>query len=343
MLIFNRYDVMKRYTCFILDNYVPYDTFENVYFDPTGVYETIDAQRSRIENSVLKRQRFQRAPQYSTCREVDKNTIVEVVDEVFLLNHYNSAHYGHFLTETLARFYSILVDKHLPCNNVSVSIPTHEKTDPSVYNTDHLKSLIPDAKITVNLDKRYFAKKLILPRPTLHLMSGIYKEHLDTLRAYGNMYKRTGASRKGKRVYFSKTKWRPDEWVYRRFEGEHIIENELRDMGWEIVYPELLPLGEQIRILETADVVAGCLGSNLHTLMMCEKYPRAVVYLTGSVFSTERTHALQDTVINEYDDYYFNCFSDMTTPRQRSRGSIAVKLKFQKSKIDKLKKFLKEL
>jgi capsular polysaccharide biosynthesis protein len=49
--------------------------------------------------------------------------------------------------------------------------------------------------------------------------------------------------------------------------GEDQLEGELRRRGWRVVYPETLPLIEQLRLLAEARIIAGCVGSAMHLLM----------------------------------------------------------------------------
>jgi capsular polysaccharide biosynthesis protein len=63
-----------------------------------------------------------------------------------------------------------------------------------------------------------------------------------------------------------------------RVEPEHEIEAVLASRGWTIIRPEDLPVAEQIDLFATAAVVAGCIGSAFHAVLLCAE-PRAMLIM----------------------------------------------------------------
>lgn len=305
--------------CFEFANYEKsYDTFEDVYFDNDGIYSSEHRERKIYDRSRVRRANF--APHssyYEKSMQITNSS--EVFDEVFIINYFHGTHWGHFLTETLARFYSIIVEKDLPCPLVMINVPFNKHKDISA-NTENLRYrlLLPfvkkinrDARIRINFNKRFYAKKLYLPRPTMYNMFGMYPEHIQTVREFAAPKRKPHNGRKYKKVYVTRTNWAKIKWNYRTYEGERYIEEELKTLGWTILKPEDLHIGSQINVIENSEIIAGCLGSFFHNYMMCDKFPKLSVYLTSSPRLIEPTQYVQDKVMGCYDSMYYNCFDDV--------------------------------
>jgi capsular polysaccharide biosynthesis protein len=78
----------------------------------------------------------------------------------------------------------------------------------------------------------------------------------------------------GRRVYLSRSRLR---WDKRRAVNETELEALLAQHGFEIVYPEQIPLADQVRLMRQADVVAGCGGSAMHMVCFARPGTRALV------------------------------------------------------------------
>ena len=66
----------------------------------------------------------------------------------------------------------------------------------------------------------------------------------------------------------------------RRIEREAELDQLLLDRGWSVMYPEQLPVNEQLRQLRQAQVIAGPLGSAFHLLFAFGALPRGPLLLT---------------------------------------------------------------
>lgn len=99
----------------------------------------------------------------------------------------------------------------------------------------------------------------------------------------------------GRRIYLSRAKLGSSK---RRAGNETELEALLVQHGFQIVYPEMLPLAEQIKMMRHADVVAGCGGSAMHMLCFARPGTRALVLDVRAVnnqFAIEQVRGVRAT------------------------------------------------
>jgi len=99
----------------------------------------------------------------------------------------------------------------------------------------------------------------------------------------------------GRRVYLSRAKLRSNK---RRAVNETELQAYLVEQGFQIVYPEQLPLVEQIRLIRNADVVSGCGGSAMHMLSFARPGTRALVLDSRAInnqFAIEQVRGIRAT------------------------------------------------
>ena len=154
------------------------------------------------------------------------------------------AHFGHFIWESLARLDTILKCKDYPVLFIS--------PNDRIFNTQRLffKTLGIRSEIVV-IRKPARIENIIYGEPQSSLYPASMSDSL--LAAMG--IKRFNALSERK-VWFSRSKLK-----YGKILNEEEIEAKLRSLGFEIVYPEKLPLLEQIRLIATSRIVSGFTGS----------------------------------------------------------------------------------
>ena len=81
----------------------------------------------------------------------------------------------------------------------------------------------------------------------------------------------------GGRVWLSRRAL-PDRFT--RFEGEAEVEAILTARGWTILHPETLPVTEQAAVFAMEDVVAGCIGSAFHALLLSATVRARLILVT---------------------------------------------------------------
>lgn len=267
--------------------------FEDAIITANGCY---DSNGNIIEVSKHKRGR-QTSPgsfpiqNYSSTTECNPD---KTIDEAYFINYANVGHWGHFLTETIARV------NHLDGDSMNVI---------SVGNLGAIPKIYPQHNYS------YFTtpircKKLILPIPTMVNCYSVFPEHIDSCRKLGDYYGRGEIGYD--KVYLSRTKLsRGNRWT----EGEPELERLLKDAGWNIIHMQEHSAKEQIGILENSRIISGCIGSAFHNLMMTRKNPEKVVYLTCNEFDTNPNYALHDSILGN-SSVYLDC-QNVSNPSAR--------------------------
>jgi hypothetical protein len=92
-------------------------------------------------------------------------------------------------------------------------------------------------------------------------------------------------SSSSEKVYLSRSRLPPE---LRRLQGEQGLEQRLLARGWRIIHPELLPVGDQLRTLAGARVIAGEVGSAFHLLMVFGRQMAAKTIITLGVHGVMR-------------------------------------------------------
>ena len=217
-------------------------------------------------------------------------------------------HFGHMITETAGNVWPLLWDSFLDQfpDGLTVLVPAEHRQE-----IGFLERLVGRSGVsfvsTCSLPKPILLDRVFVPRPSMVDRGMISVAHPEVMRRFLACYRRCmslegltcsvaslasnsschgwmngllsseGSSSLGK-VYVSRSML-PEN--YRHLEGEKELEKLLLDCGWSVCYPEKLSLGQQLEVLSSARVLAGCTGSAFHLLMACG-VPRvvAVVLIT---------------------------------------------------------------
>ena len=258
--------------------------YEDATITPFGCY---DADGMLIDMSRHKRGRQTSPGAFPVTSAPDTiSPPTEFVDdEVYYINYANSGHWGHFLTETLARV------NHLDAPSLNVFVSGDLGVVKKMYPQHNYVSFSSIVRV----------KKLLLPVPTMVNCYSVFPEHIDTCRRLGDYFGRE--NNKYGKVYLSRTKLtRSNRWT----QGEPELEKMLESAGWTIIHMQDHSVREQLGILENSDVIAGCIGSAFHNLMMTRKNPGNVIYLTCNEFDTNPNYALHDVILGN-ETVYLDC------------------------------------
>lgn len=179
-------------------------------------------------------------------------------------------HYGHFITATLARCW-------YPFLNISdrTRFVIHSEADiEAIFSYSYAATCFArlgiNRKNLVRFTRPTCIAHLICPEPAFeeqHFYRGIFRHVCQSI---GIPFNR--GDRSYQPVYLSKQKLPAGV-------GKIVNEDELvahlQGLGFLIVYPEMLPLSEQIALFNRHDYVVGS-GSALHTSIFCSNVPRMV-------------------------------------------------------------------
>jgi len=203
--------------------------------------------------------------------------------EILFLPYARLEIFGHLLTEAAAHL-SLLLDPAvdlLATTAAQATVVLAADSDQAIEPVRALLGLKPHRILsTRSLDRPLFCPRVLIPRPSMINRCAVDRRHfLAVRRLLDRHYKLVGTSvgqeslRHGpqavadpgqERLYLARSRLPPE---CRLVAGEDQLERELRRRGWRVVYPETLPLAEQLRLLAEARIIAGCVGSAMHLLM----------------------------------------------------------------------------
>jgi len=227
---------------------------------------------------------------------IDKLDYEFEIDECIYVSHMNSGHWGHFITESLARFYHIL--HKCPTKNILINV---------FEDGSHLKELICILeKLDFNIvcigpnHKNIKVERLYFSKPTMINCYQVIDKHIDTLSKYRELVCDVTPINNEK-VFLSRTKLtKHRRWTY----GEQELEDMLIKAGWSVFYFETMSLKDQLSIISGANILTGCIGSAFHNMMLSPKQPKNVIYLTNNEKDTNPNYALHDRVLGNKSIYY---------------------------------------
>jgi hypothetical protein len=194
-------------------------------------------------------------------------------------------HFGHLLTETCGNLWPLLlpeVNKALP-SDLLVLVPAHFRSE-----IPQLAALTGrECVSTSQIEYPALLEEVFLPQPSTVDRGQMMASHPRVTRAFlalerqrsrvgGGVFARTTSCSKQEavrpnglasslaKVYVSRSRLSES---FRRFQQEDQLEQLLLAQGWTIVHPERLLVADQVELLCSARVLAGCSGSAFHLLM----------------------------------------------------------------------------
>jgi capsular polysaccharide biosynthesis protein len=182
-------------------------------------------------------------------------------------------HYGHFLTDSMARMWAAL-NVRLPCVMLDMSRLSGRYSS-EILAALHLSVVSPTAPTI------YRTVWVPYPAFTRH---GQPAPEADAahLRVTAALYHPDRPKRWVKPVFLSRSRL-TSMMRSTDAETEAALEQTIAEAGFEIVHPETLPLAEQIAIFNESPTIVGMLGSAFHTALFSRHdYRGRVVVLTWS-------------------------------------------------------------
>lgn len=164
------------------------------------------------------------------------------------------AHFGHFIWESLARLETIRKCREYPVIFISPNDHVFE-TYKLIFRTIGIRNEIIIAREPTLVEKLIYS-------PPQSSVSPLFIEdaQLESLAC-----KDFGKSANDCKLWLSRRKLK-----YGRITNEEDIENELQKAGYEIVFPEKIPLLEQIKLISTSRIVSGFDGSQFYSALFAK-------------------------------------------------------------------------
>lgn len=194
------------------------------------------------------------------------------------------SHFGHFLLEGMNRVYPVLQKYYRNMKFVFVSQRGKEATEWLKILTTGVG--IKEKNIILLTEPARF-KNVFVPEQAFNLPVWISKEFGDTYSKISDYYDKKIRIKKYDKIYLSRSKIKS-----RSTFGEKQIENIFKKNGFKIIYPETLPLYDQICLLKDCKELAGVAGTALHLAL----FMRA----GGKVIQLKRNSEKSDNIPTQY-------------------------------------------
>lgn len=190
--------------------------------------------------------------------------VVDVEEEDVVWGGHVIDHYGHFLTDSVARLWPLLPGGPLEGMPVVLTTPRRSR-----YVLEWLDAFgAPVVELPAQGAVRF--KRMYVPQPALRHSAWIAPELRDVhLRTREGL--NVPADRGHDLLWLSRTRLGRDHTAY----DEHLLEWLLADR-LAIVHPEAMSLAEQVSALENSRAVAGVIGSAFHTLLLAADTPECL-------------------------------------------------------------------
>jgi hypothetical protein len=236
--------------------------------------------------------------------KLSKLTVEKTWEEEVVWGGHLISHYGHFLTESVARLWPTLPGEKLEGLPVVFATPSGVE-----FVRDWLSAFgLNLIKLPVGGLARF--TRMHVPMPAWRLDDWVAPEIRDI-----HLHARNGLSvsserREGGVLWLSRLGVRDQRAPY----DEALLQWLLRDRV-RIISPETISLAEQIEVVEGSDAVAGVIGSAFHTLLMVADLPKCA-YLSPTRFHS--AYVAQDRLLAG-DSTFLPVLTNLASKRYPSR------------------------
>lgn len=186
--------------------------------------------------------------------ELDMSKKIDFIDsDVIFLGSMNPE-FGHFLLERMCRAYALLDSKYRGMRVALVNTRGIDKMPNWVYDMLGALGVAKQDVLLIDHDTQF--RSVVVPEQAFNIASMAGERFTET---FAQMARNTPDIDSADKIYVSRSALKS-----RRTYGEVAIQNIFAKNGFQIVYPETLPLATQIGIMKNCRVLAGCAGTALH-------------------------------------------------------------------------------
>ncbi len=169
-------------------------------------------------------------------------------------------HFGHFLTEGIARYWYGVGDESRPM----LSHPFWRWSPMSMYIDRFFAAIeFPHERLVTFLEPVRL-REVTIPHPSITLGFGAFEAHRLIPEGVAAGVLGGTASRTSQPLYLSRRSVGRSK---RRIVNEHLLEERLLARGYKVVQPEKLSLDDQIRLINEHETIVGTLGSAFHGIL----------------------------------------------------------------------------
>ena len=278
------------------------DTFDDVIYTPPskvapGQYRgcLYDADGHRIKLSCIQRGADECLTvdpiQYAGQREI------EVFDAEVLYLGTLFGKYGHFLLESLSRWWPLIEDENRPRYFL---FHLHSGSG-GILQTPFVKQFLSlfgiKRECVVYFDRPTRVKRIILPEPAFRIRSYFYSRYREIFSFVREAIDLPSEEETDQPLYFSRSLMEN-----RHIKNEGELETLLKDNGVKVIHPQMVPLEEQMRLINRHKYIMGPSGSAMHNVVYSSS-PKELIHITAqevhsNYLLTDKCFGATSTFIN---------------------------------------------
>jgi capsular polysaccharide biosynthesis protein len=210
---------------------------------------------------------------------------VPLAGSYYHLDNEERGHYGHLMTEGLSRLWGWEESKAAdPDLKVLLGTNRRREVQPYEYTIYAAAGISPEDIVLVDGPVR--VQRLVTPAPLLSNPMFVHPRIRETWRRVGDRLEEEATAGP-----------RPDRFFCSRRLSKRSclntaeVEDLFRDAGFEVVFPEDHPIGDQVAMFRSAEVIAGFAGSGLFNLCFVDR-PVRVITLRSESYTAHNEHLM---------------------------------------------------
>src|SRR6478735_3147861 len=229
-----------------------------------------DTFRHNVRRRLRNRATVEVAPAYARLRfDTDELPVLE--GTYFHLDNEVRGHFGHLLTEQVSRTWAWPMVKEL-VPDLKVLVGTHKRrTELLPYELAVYAAAGIPAEDVVLLREPVRVERLLSASPMFSNPNYVHPAVTDTWRRVGDALAATATDGpRPERIFVSR------RLAKRACHNSDEVEEIFRAAGFEVVFPEDHPLGDQVAMFRAASIVAGYAGSGMFNLCFVPEPTRVI-------------------------------------------------------------------
>ena len=201
-----------------------------------------------------------------------QTAVNKTLDETVVYGDIICNHFGHFLMDSFSRLWYAVKHKNENLRYAFIASGNFELQD---YHVKLLGFLgIDESRLLIIKEPTQF-KRIIIPKQAWYTASGYNTELFNYV---WDEIRSKITPKKFKKVYLSRSKYK-----YHDIFGEEFFENFFGSHGFKIIYPELLPIEDQVAYISGADEVACIYGTLAHHALFAKDGTKFIFLLRYSM------------------------------------------------------------
>ncbi len=303
-------------------NYIEYSKNEKLKIEhhidtnPIGLYLAENIffyNKSLYDNSGKVIIEYDPLTEIKTYDKIARNKISKKDGFIYVFIEPRTKNYFHFYTQTVAALY--ITKQKYRCERKFIWVVGKL----NIWKREILKALNVDLSclMEINLYESYCFEEILISSFNLKLIDRkqgtnwaishpVCYEFKDKILYGDNKAKDRLASAYAKKIYLSRSKIIS----HRNLKNENELENIVKKLGYEVIYPEKLSIIEQAKIFNNAEVVVGPTGAAFTNILFCKPGTKIGIIQGNTAKSTEGGYGVMAGVL-DLKPYVYNAEFDL--------------------------------